>query len=118
MTINLPGMSFHNTMDLNVNALAIYRPQPVSAPITSGFITTYNLNLTYKFYPHFHPYVTQLARELSDTDSVFDLLAMNVLYQPNSDGSGSIQAISNSTRAILSSLPTGVQLLDGNQKQV
>ena len=72
-------------------------------PIVAPVFTTYNVSLTYQFYPHFHPYVLQLAKELSDTDSVFDLLAMNVLYQANPDGS--LQAIPDSTRAVLFSRP-------------
>ncbi len=78
--------------------------------------TTYNFNLSYQFYPHFHPYVLQLARTLSETDSVFDLLAMNLLYQANPDGS--LQSIPGSTRGLLSSVTGGAQVLDANGKPV
>ena len=44
-------------------------------------------------------------RKLSDTDSVFDLLGMNVLYQPNADGS--LQAIPGQHAGALFSLPAG-----------
>ena len=108
--------NFHNGVDANVHSLQAFQGQLGWGPITGALLTTYHLGLTYQFYPHFHPYVLQLARELSDTDSVFDLLGMNVLYQPNADGSW--QAIPGSTRALLFSLPAGAQLLDANQNQV
>jgi hypothetical protein len=104
----LAEKSFHNQVDITGRFYQIYAP--------SNLLTTYNLNLTYQFFPHFHPYVVQLATELSNTDSVFDLLAMNVLYQANSDGS--LEAIPNSTRAVLSSLPANAQLLGANQTPV
>lgn len=98
---NSPTLSFHNIANANLGS-----------KLNAG---TYDLALTYRFYPHFHPYVLQLARKLSETDSVADMLAMNVQYQTNPDGS--IQAIPGSTRAVLSSFP-GTQLLDNNQNPV
>src|ERR1039458_5424773 len=95
--------SFHGTLDSNVRAVQAYNPKIGWGPILAPLYTTYNFSLSYQFYPHFHPYVLQLAETLSETDSVSDLLGMDVLYQSNSDGS--LQAISNSTRAMLSSLP-------------
>jgi len=110
------GSSFHNLIDATIRPFQAYQPKSGWGPILSNILTTYNLNVTYKFFPHFHPYVLQLAQELSQTDSVFDLLAMNVSYQANPDGS--LQAIPNSTQAVLSSAPTVTQLLDANQNPV
>ena len=89
--------SFHSTVDANVRALQAYNPRTGWGSILASLYTTYNFNLSYQFYPHFHPYVLQLARTLAETDSVYDLLAMNVEYQANPDGS--LEAIPNSTRA-------------------
>jgi hypothetical protein len=108
--------SFHSTVDSNVRGLQAYNPSTGWGPIHASVYTFYNFSLSYQFYPHFHPYVLQLAKELSETDSVFDLLALNVLYQANPDGS--LQAIPNSTRAVLSSVGGGGQLLDADQNPV
>src|SRR5271169_4537435 len=108
--------SFHGIVDSNVRALQAYNTKTGWGPIAASIYTTYNFSLSYQFYPHFHPYVLQLAETLAETDSVFDLLAMNVLHQANPDGS--LQAIPNSTRAVLSSVGGGTQLLDANQKPV
>src|SRR5271165_2714571 len=116
MALNPNENNFHTGLDANVRAFQEFHSHLGWGPITGLLITTYSLSLTYQFYPHFHPYVLQLAKKLADTDSVFDLLAMNVLYQANSDGS--LQAIPNSTRAVLFSIPGGAQLLDANQNQV
>jgi hypothetical protein len=104
MPTNLIEESFHNEIDTNVHAYQTYQPKSGWVTNPATLLTTYSLNLTYQFHPHFHPYVLQLARELSDTDSVFDLLAMNVLYQ-QTDSNGSLEAIPNSTGAVLFSLP-------------
>src|SRR5260370_22872135 len=112
--MNSTANSFHNRLDTNVRAYQAFNPKgwgPIRAPV----LTTYTQKVTYQFFPHFHPYVLQLARELTETDSVFDLLAMNVLYQANPDGS--LQAIPDSTRAVIS-FAGGAQLLDANQDPV
>ena len=114
MSLNMTT-SFHGTLDSNVRAIQAYNPKTGWRPILAALYTTYNFDLSYQFYPHFHPYVLQLAETLSETDSVSDLLGMDVLYQPNADGS--LQAIPNSTRAVFSSI-SGGQLLDSNQKPV
>lgn len=112
MTMNLSAKSFHNGIDINVISYWINQLKPGWKP--PPVLTTDSWNLTYQFYPHFHPYVLQLAHKLSETDSTFDMLAMNVLYLANSGGS--LKAIADSTRAVLSSLPAGAQLLDANKK--
>jgi hypothetical protein len=116
METNSVAKSFHNEIDTAVRAYQVFQPQLGWGPNPAGQVTTYAFDVTYQFHPHFHPYVLQLARELSDTDSVSDLLAMNALYQANTDGS--LQAIPDSTRATLFSLPGGAQLVDANQKPV
>jgi hypothetical protein len=108
--------SFHNTVDANVRALQAYNPRTGWGSIVASLYTTYNFALSYQFYPHYHPYVLQLARKLAETDSVYDLLAMNVEYQANPDGS--LQAIPNSTRGLLATIPGTAQLLDANQTPV
>jgi Tc toxin complex TcA C-terminal TcB-binding domain len=108
--------SFHSAVDSNVRALQAYNAKTGWGPIVAPIYTTYNFSLSYQFYPHFHPYVLQLAETLAETDSVFDLLAMNVLYQANPDRS--LKAIPNSTRAVLFSVGGGAQLLDADQKPV
>ncbi|HEY1765299.1 MAG TPA: hypothetical protein VGF85_10275 [Opitutaceae bacterium] len=109
--MNAVEANFHTGIDQNVRAYQIYQ-QGLGwgyNPVT--ILTTYNVSLSYQFYPHLHPYVLQLARTLSQTDSVFDMLGMSVLYATNPDGS--IQAIDDTTRALLAGLPGGAQLLDG-----
>jgi hypothetical protein len=111
---NSPTLSFHNIVDATLgsrSSLGTIAPEP---PLLR---TTQNLDLTYQFYPHFHPYVLPLARELSDTDSVADMLAMNVQYQTD-PANGSIKSIPGSTRVLLSNLPAGTQLLDSDQNPV
>ena len=82
---NSPALSFHNIADATLGSQLSLGTIVQGRPLLR---TTYNLDLIYQFYPHFHPYVLQLARKLSDTDSVAGMLAMNVQYQTNSlDGS-------------------------------
>ncbi len=109
--MNAVDLNFHTGIDQNIRAYQIYQSGLGWGPNPVTVLTTYNVSLAYQFYPHLHPYVLPLARTLSQTDSVFDMLAMNILYATNPDGS--LQAIADSTRALLSSLPAGAQLLDG-----
>jgi hypothetical protein len=111
---NSPTLDFHNIVDASLgtqfNLGAIIQGRPLLR-------TAYNLKLTYQFQPHFHPYVLQLARKLSDTDSVAQMLAMNVQYQTNS-ADGSIKSVPGSTRVVLANVPGGAQLLDSDQNPV
>jgi hypothetical protein len=97
--------SFHGSVDA-VDAYLTYQPTRHWGPNPAKIITNYNFTASYQFRTFLHPYVLQLARELSSTDSVFDMLAMNVLYQSNSDGS--LQAIPDSTQALLVSPVAGI----------
>jgi len=108
---NSRALSFHNITDATLGAQLNLGTIVQGRPLLR---TAYNLKLTYQFQPHFHPYVLQLARKLSDTDSVAQMLAMNVQYQTN-PVDGSIKTIPGSTRVVLSSVPGGAQLLDSNQ---
>ena len=58
--------SFHNTVDANVRALQAYNPRTGWGSILASLYTTYNFNLSYQFYPHYHPYVLELARKLAE----------------------------------------------------
>src|SRR5579863_9055318 len=108
--MNVLENNFHTGIDQNVRAYQIFQQGIGWGPNPIAVLTTYNVSLSYQFYPHLHPYVLQLARTLAQTDSVPDMLGMSVLYTTNPDGS--IQAIDDSTRALLSVLPGGAQLLD------
>ena len=110
---NSPALSFHSLADATLGS------QPSLGTGAGGPIlrTTHHLDLTYQFYPHFHPYVLPLARELSDTDSVADMLAMNVQYQTD-PADGSIKSIPGSTRVVLSNVPAAVQLLDADENPI
>jgi hypothetical protein len=111
---NSPASSFHNIVDATLGSQRNSGTTQAGQPFLR---TTYYLDLTYQFYPHFHPYVLPLARKLSDTDSVAEMLAMNVQYQTNPLDS-SIKSIPGSTRVVLSSVPSGAQLLDSDQNPV
>jgi Tc toxin complex TcA C-terminal TcB-binding domain len=111
---NSRALSFHNITDATLGAQLNLGTIVQGRPLLR---TAYSLKLTYQFQPHFHPYVLQLARKLSDTDSVAQMLAMNVQYQTNL-ADGSIKTIPGSTRALLSNIPEGAQLLDSNQNPV
>jgi hypothetical protein len=111
---NSRALSFHNITDATLGAQLNLGTIVQGRPLLR---TAYNLKLTYQFQPHFHPYVLQLARKLSDTDSVAQMLAMNVQYQTN-PADGSIKTVPGSTRVVLSNVPDGAQLLDSNQNPV
>ena len=106
--------SFHTIVDATLGTPPTLGIVQVGHPLLR---TAYHLDLTYQFFPHFHPYVLPLARKLSDTDSVAKMLAMNVQYQTN-PLDGSIKSIPGSTRVVLSSVPAGAQLLDSEQNPV
>ena len=110
---NSPPLSFHSLADATLGS----RPSLGTSSGGPLFRTTHNLDLTYQFYPHFHPYVLPLANKLSETDSVAGMLAMNVQYRTNS-ADGSLKSIPGSTRVVLSNVPSGVQLLDADQNPV
>jgi hypothetical protein len=111
---NSSTSSFHTIVDATLGTQRSLGTVQVGQPLLR---TIYHLDLTYQFYPHFHPYVLPLARKLSETDSVAEMLAMNVQYQTNSLD-GSIKSIPGSTRVVLSSVPLGAQLLDSTQNPV
>src|SRR6516164_4909860 len=111
---NSPIPSFHSIADATLGSQLGLGLIEQGRPLLR---TTYSLDLTYQFYPHFHPYVLQLARKLSDSDSVADMLAMNVEYQTGSLD-GSIKSIPGSTRIVLSTPPLGTPILDSDQNPV
>jgi hypothetical protein len=111
---NSSSLSFHNIVDANLGAQLNLGTIVQGRPLLR---TTYNLKLTYQFRPHLHPYVSQLAKKLSSTGSVAQMLTMNVQYQTN-PVDGSIQSIPGSTRVVLSNVPGGAQILDSDQNPV
>jgi hypothetical protein len=111
---NSPIPSFHGIADATLGSQLGLGLIEQGRPLLR---TTYSLDLTYQFYPHFHPYVLPLARKLSDTDSVADMLTMNVQYQAD-PLDGSIKSIPGSTRVVLSNVPSTAQLLDSDQNPV
>jgi hypothetical protein len=90
---NSPALSFHSLVDATLGS----RPSLGTSPGGPLLRTTHNLDLTYQFYPHFHPYVLPLANKLSETDSVAGMLAMNVQYRTSS-ADGSMKSIPGTTR--------------------
>jgi hypothetical protein len=116
MFTNPTDGNFHTGIDANIRAFQNFQSKGGWGVNTANVLTTYNISVGYQFYPYLHPYVLQLARELSQTDSVFKLLSMDVLYQANPDGS--LEAMPDSTRALLSALPGSAQILDGSQKPI
>lgn len=99
----IPQKSFHNTIN-NSRSFARY-------PYNGGGhwgpipVTLRNRNLTYQFFPHFHPYVPDLIHRLND-GGVSELFASDTLYlpQPNPPSGQPLQPLSvipNSTRATL-----------------
>jgi hypothetical protein len=66
-------------------------------------------NISYRFYPHFHPYIAKLIRQLIE-GSVSGLQAIDTEYQKESDGT--LKAFLDSTRVELSD-GTQVTLLNG-----
>ncbi len=79
-----------------------------------AYITLRNRNLTYQFFPHFHPYVPDLIHRLND-GGASELLASDTLYlpQPNPPSGQPLQplsVISDSTRAtLLTNVPTAAR---------
>jgi hypothetical protein len=86
------SVSFHNYYDAIVSAYKKY--------------TIEDRSLSYRFYPHFHPYVLDLIKRLN-AGSVSGLQAADTDYQHNSDGS--LTTLPNSTRATLLALPLNTQ---------
>ena len=69
---------FHGSIDAK-------SPVPTPTTMTVSKNTTQKRELSYRFYPHFHPYLAELVRRLIEK-SVPGLQAADTEYVPNSDG--------------------------------
>jgi hypothetical protein len=87
--------SFHNYVDAEL----IFKPTQVKDNVNTKHITFQERELSYRIYPHFHPYVKQLMRRLLQ-DSTSGLLAVDTEYAPDGaalPGSIEISLDSNTT---------------------
>lgn len=102
----MPQTSFHNII-ISSHSFITY-PNGGGGNGGGGlpiYVTLRNRNLTYQFFPHFHPYVPQLIHRLNDGGPT-ELLASDTLYlpQPNPPSGQPLQpltVIPDSTRATL-----------------
>lgn len=103
--------SFHDMIDRSRSFSDLLNGRGQLAPI---YITLRNRNLSYQFFPHFHPYVPDLIHRLND-GGLNELLASDTLYlpQPNPPSGQPFQpllVIPDSTRAtLLTNVPTAAR---------
>lgn len=99
--------SFHNTYDSTVRT---YQSLTNAGVWTPGrrYITLRDRSLTYRFFPHFHPYVTSLVQRL-DEGGVSELQDSDTLYLPQPGPLNGLAVIPNSTRAKLTGDVTGTR---------
>jgi hypothetical protein len=102
---------FHSYYASNVLAYQTYTAGSGWGFIFPHPITIENRSLTYRFYPHFHPYVRDLVKRLN-TDSVAGLEAADTDYVHNGDGS--LRTLANSTRATLSAATQVTRISDNS----
>ena len=101
--------SFNGTMD-KMRAYGAYGTEKGWTYDNTDFHTKVDIqdNITYRFYPHFHPYVADLMRRLN-TESISGLEFADTDYLKNSSD-GTYQIIPDSTRARLSANTTATAL--------
>lgn len=110
--MNQPLAGFHNYYDANVYAYKTYVAKQgwVDGDWPWPVLTTIeNRILSYRFYPHFHPYVLDLVKRLN-VGGVAGLQAADTDYLSNSDGS--LMTLPNSTRATLVTTTQATRLSD------
>src|ERR1051326_1728770 len=95
--------SFHNSID-QARAYQMYTIGNIWLPYFP-YITVRERNLTYQFFPHFHPYVPALVQRLND-GGLPELQDSDTLYlpQPNPQSGQPLQPLTvlpDSTRATL-----------------
>lgn len=100
--------TFHQYSDAKVNGK--YSVGVQVAPIGAQTTTT-TRELSYRFYPHFHPYITELVRRLIE-GSVRGLQATDTEYADNPDGT--LKVLQNS---VLAALTADVNVTDPGNKQ-
>ena len=78
-------LPFHGYYDIRTRPYQTYRPDLGWTRVITRHITTQERQLSYQFYPHFHPYVTELVKRLVETD-VAGLQESDTDYKKNPDG--------------------------------
>jgi len=100
----MQAKSFHNTYDLEVRG---YQSYAVDGGWRGGrYLVTRDRSVTYRFFPHFHPYVTPLVRRLDD-GGMPELQDSDTLYLPQPSTGQPLSVLPNSTRATLSAGVSG-----------
>ncbi len=84
---NVSTIAYHGLLDSSTSEYLDLWRDGVDGPSVKGerHIVTKTRMLRYRFYPHFHPYVRELAKRLIE-GSVPELQAADTDYKSNSDG--------------------------------
>ena len=97
------NISFHAIADEQIRP---YQVNQAGKWVTKTlYTTTLDRSVTYRFFPHFHPYVPALIQRLND-GGFAELQDTDTLYLPQPNPSG-LTVIPGSTQAILSANVTG-----------
>ncbi len=105
------GNSFHQNSDAKVNGTYSIGVQPTTPGLPIAHIGARTRELNYRFYSHFHPYVTELIRRLIE-GSVRGLQATDTHYVDNADGT--LEVLPDS---VLAALTADVNVTDPGNKQ-
>jgi hypothetical protein len=94
-----PATRFHGYLDAVVRPYQVYKPAPgwTNTAIEKHFVIQ-DRTLSYRFYPHSHPYVGELVRRLIE-GSVRGLQATDTEYVENTDGT--LETLPDSTQVAL-----------------
>lgn len=113
-----PSTQFHGYLDAKARTYQVYKPgRGWTTTTVEKHITIQERALSYRFSPHYHPYVAELVKRLIE-GSVRGLQAVDTQYRKNDDGTlvtlGTLATLPDGTRA---TLPDGTQvtLPDGAQ---
>ncbi len=105
-------LAFHSYYDAAVRPYQAYKSgEGWTATTAQKEITIQDRKLSYRFYPHYHPYVAELVRRLIE-GSVPGLQAADTEYVENADGT--LKTLPGSMRAALSGSTTA-KLRDGTE---
>lgn len=95
----IPSTQFHGYLDAKARAYQVYKPALGWTTTTvEKHPTIQERTLSYRFYPHFHPYVAELVRRLIE-GSVRGLQATDTEYCENPDGT--LETLPGSTTVVL-----------------
>lgn len=104
---------FHGYLDATVNSDLVYRPEAIwGTRIIRKHTLIQERKLSYRFYPHFHPYTEELDKRLIK-GSVRGLQATDTDYRKNPDGTWA--ALPNSTYL---TLPASTPVILSDDRQV